>query len=186
MPARRRMLRGMGLLGRRKGSSETNGSHEGLSEAEADSLGLSTLVAQGLSGVQATTAIYSEWFGLDRADWGVDLNAGTITFTTPDRQAVAAVQIIGTYDPNAGSFMWGWDHPSVPENCAEAAQRVHAFGLRNNHVTLTSRVVECTESDAWEFTQLAVRLGPETCAYRGRAGGSLVFMAFGTVTVSAQ
>ncbi|KAF5288541.1 hypothetical protein FQR65_LT20944 [Abscondita terminalis] len=100
-----------------------------LSPAEADAIGVEMLIAQGLSTIQVTTSAYSELFGLERADWSVDLPAGQIKFTTPESVAVGQVQVIGTMNPDAGTWMWGWDHPSVPAAAAVAAGRVQ--GLRN-------------------------------------------------------
>ena len=154
-----------------------------LSDAEADALGFDLLVEQGLSSIRITTSSYMRLFGLDRADWHVDLSKGEITFTTPEHRAVAPVQVIGTIDPHNGTWLWGWDHPSVPEKSAVAAARCHAFGKRNGLPDLTTVEISCSETEAWRFAQLAVRLGTETCAYRGQAGGPIVFTTFGAVTV---
>lgn len=179
----------MGFFSKRRNASKLNesspaGEASVLSDEEADSLGLDVLTAQGLSTIEITTNIYMDLFGIDHAQWKVDVAAGEITFMTPERRAVAPVQVIGTYDPATTTWLWGWDHPSTPESAAIAARRVYEFGQRNDLPELTTRKLECTEADAWRFTQLAVRLGTETGAYRGPTGGPVVFMTFGPVTVS--
>jgi hypothetical protein len=155
-----------------------------LTDEEADALGVDTLAALGLSTIHITTETYTDLFGLDRADWHVVLSDGEITFTTPTRRAVARVQVIGTLDPADDTWLWGWDHPSIPEPCAAAAGRVRAFGERNGLAYLTDRKVTCSQEDAWHYTSLAVRLGEETCAYRGPTDGPFVFMTFGAITVT--
>nr|WP_157084828.1 DUF6882 domain-containing protein [Sphingomonas pituitosa] len=48
----------------------------------------------------------------------------------------------------------------------------------------TTRKVQCTEQQAWQFTAVALYLSGAQGAYRGRSGTTLVYMTFGTVTVA--
>jgi hypothetical protein len=141
-------------------------------------------VEQSLAGLQAQTSAHDSLFGLGRAEWRADLNAGTLIFTNERYRAVAPLQIIGTYDTNEGSWLWGWDHPSVPPPLAVHAGLVKRFAQEHglDHL-LTSRIV-CREEDSWAFAALATRLAGVQGAYRGPAGNILVMMTFGTVELA--
>ena len=49
---------------------------------------------------------------------------------------------------------------------------------------MTARTVACTEAKAWEYTALALHLSNAQGGYRGPSGTTLVFMTFGTVSLS--
>lgn len=131
-----------------------------------------------------TLAMQSTWWS-DGEDWSVDLERGIIEFRNKRGWNITApVQVVGTYNTLDGTFMWGWDHPSVPEQSASAAQLVHDYGERHDLEVLTTRIVELSEDEAWELTALATYLFEGTGAYRGPAGTTMVFMTFGTVTIA--
>ncbi len=91
------------------------------------------------------------------------------------------MQIVGTYNTEDGTFLWGWDHPSVQEPLREHAKLAKKFGEEHNLPDYTNRIVECSEDDAWKFTAVAARLGNANGAYRGPAGTALVYMTFGEI-----
>ncbi|MFD1333333.1 DUF6882 domain-containing protein [Methylopila musalis] len=136
--------------------------------------------------LELKTAAHDRTWALASAAWAVDLQQGEIVFTAPDgRRVTAPVQVIGTLDPDTGAWMWGWDHPSVAEPIGRAAAAVRDYGAERGLAELTTRVVDCDEARAWEFTALAAHLAGAQGGYRGAAGATLVFMTFGTVTLSA-
>lgn len=71
---------------------------------------------------------------------------------------VAPVQVIGTYDALDGSWMWGWEHPSVDDSLAGHARLVRDFGERYGLSRYTTPRIACTEDEAWTFTALACHL----------------------------
>jgi hypothetical protein len=145
-------------------------------------------VKQSLEGLKAqTTAHSATWhFGKEKS-WSVDQDQGVIQFLFADGVvATAPVQIIGTYNPQSGTFLWGWDHPSVAEPLRRAAALVRSYGAKHNVVRFTEREVKCTEAEAWEFTAIAARLDSANGAYRANSGGPLVYMTFGEVTLAKQ
>lgn len=87
-------------------------------------------IAQSLEGMKAATAAHCGSWHLDQAErWSVDMDEGLIRFVLPDgMHASAPVQIVGTTNSDDGSFLWGWDHPSVPPELAEHAELARAFG----------------------------------------------------------
>ena len=95
------------------------------------------------------------------------------------------MQIVGTSNSEDSSFLWGWDHPSVPAELAEHAQLALAFGKAHGLEAYTHRQVPCDDALAWEFTAVAMRLGEASGSYRARASETAhVWMTFGRVTLS--
>jgi hypothetical protein len=143
------------------------------------------LTKRAVAELQAKTTAHAGTWRLDEADWSVDQDEGTIVFTTPKRiRATAPVQIIGTYNSEDGTWLWGWDHPSVAAPLAEHAKRLLAFGEKHGIRLLTTRKLDCPEQQCWEFTALACMLCQAQGGYRGPAGSALVFMTFGEVRLS--
>lgn len=121
----------------------------------------------------------------DKASWSVDLDAGQIEFRNPKGWVIAApVQFIGTFLTTDSTFLWGWDHPSAPEPVRDHARLVRAFGETQGLKALTTRMIETTEADCWQFTALAAHLGGANGAYRGPVGKAFAFMTFGELTIS--
>ena len=142
-------------------------------------------VEKAMHHLQALTTGHDAAWQIGKADWSVDQDEGTIVFTTPSgMQAVAPVQIIGTYNTQDGSWLWGWDNPSVAEPLAAHAKKVHAYGQKNGFEVLTTRKLQCPEEQCWELTALAAMLCGAQGAYRGPAGDARVFFTFGNVTLS--
>ena len=126
-----------------------------------------------------------EVWGQDEASWSVDLDEGWIEFLNQKGQRITApVQVVGTYNTKNGTWLWGWDHPSVPEPCAKDAKLAREFGERYGLEEYTTRKIECDESLCWEFAAVACHLAGAQGAYRGPSGPANVFMTFGTVTIA--
>lgn len=143
------------------------------------------LVEQGMEELRLKTAAHDSLWRLSESAWSVDQKTGVIVFTANDGiTATCPVQIIGTYNSEDGTWLWGWDHPSVALPLQEHAKRVKAYGEQHGIEKLTARKLECEELEAWEFTALACKLCDAQGAYRGPAGTAKVFMTFGEVTLS--
>lgn len=145
-------------------------------------------IAQSLEGMQAATSAHCATWHLDEAEqWSVDMDQESIVFQLPGGiTATAPVQIVGTSNSDDGSFLWGWDHPSVPAELSEHAQLALAFGRAHGLPAYTHRKVQCDDAMAWEFTAVAMRLGEATGTYRAQASDTAyVWMTFGQVTLSA-
>jgi hypothetical protein len=64
--------------------------------------------------LQAITAGHDGAWRIGESQWSVDQDEGTIVFTTPrGMKATPPVQIIGTYNTEDSTWLWGWDHPSI-------------------------------------------------------------------------
>jgi hypothetical protein len=142
-------------------------------------------VARANEELRAKAAFHSATWHLDEAAWSVDLDAGTITFTAADGVvARAPVQVVGTFDAAAGTFLWGWDHPSVPPARRAHAEAARRWGERHGLAEYTTRLVEATEARAWEYAAVAMRLAGAQGAYRCPTGSALVFVTFGDVSLA--
>jgi hypothetical protein len=144
-----------------------------------------TLLAQSLEELRIKTAAHDGTWHLGQAAWAVDQDTGQIVFTAPGGiTATCPVQIVGTYNTADGTWLWGWDHPSVEPALQEHARLVWAYGERHGIAKLTTRKLRCSEAEAWEFAALACKLGEAQGGYRGPAGQTMVFMTFGEVHLS--
>jgi len=120
----------------------------------------------------------------DADHWDADLDKGTIVFTFKDgKTATAPIQVVGTLSVRDGSFLWGWDHPSVPEPLRKHAALARKWGEQERQASYTTRKVPCTEDEAWSFAAVASRLGKANGVFRGPSGNAVVFMTFGELTV---
>lgn len=141
---------------------------------------VSDFLTEAMSQLQANTSAHEKAWGLGtETRWDLDMNAGELRLSFADgRELHFPVQVIGTYNTANASFMWGWDHPSVPEALRRAARRLYAYGQEQAVSRFTTKIIECSELEAWEFTAAAAQLDGVTGAYRGNAGGTWVYMAF--------
>ncbi len=134
---------------------------------------------RSLEHLRLKTRSHIDAWGLDSiARWDADMEDGVISFTRPGMLVVAALQVIGAYNLEDGSWLWGWDHPSVPPPLMRDAERVRAFGEHHGLARYVDRKINWTENEAWQFTALACHLAEASGAYRGPAENTLVFMTF--------
>lgn len=145
-------------------------------------------IARANNELQLRTQAAVDMWGLDIASWSVDLDAGIITFVNDDKGLVitAPVQVVGTYDTEEGSWLWGWDHPSVSESSGEAARQVRRFGEQYGLENLTSRKVFVSINETWAFAALACHLSKSEGVYSGLSGTTRVLMVYGQVTISEK
>lgn len=136
------------------------------------------------SEIKLKTQVFQTIFGEEHYDWSVDLEEGVIRFTSATRTVSAPVQVIGTYNTLDGTFLWGWDHPSVSEPRGADARLARQFGELHKLPLFTTRKVECTEEQAWSFAAVALYLSGAQGAYRGPSGTTMVFMTFGEMTIA--
>ena len=131
-----------------------------------------------------TAAHKSAWRFGEEKTWAADLDAGAIVFSFEDgTKAAVSIQVVGTYNTADGTFLWAWDHPSVPEALREHATLARQWGNANNLPALISRKIECTEDDAWSYAAVTNRLANANGVYRGPAGTALFFFTFGEVRI---
>jgi hypothetical protein len=117
-------------------------------------------------------------------NWLLDQEKGTISFDSKKVHATAPVQIIGTYNTADGTWLWAWDNPSLEKGPSRDSQVVREYGQKQGIAPLTTRKLDCDESDCWEFAALACKLCEAQGVYRGPSGTTHVFMTLGKITMS--
>jgi hypothetical protein len=132
-----------------------------------------------------TDAHRSAW-GLDRINrWDLSQDSGELVFSLADgMKAVASAQIIGTYNTDDHTWLWAWANSSIEDKLKADALKVRKYGEEHHVDRLTQSKWTGTEDDAWAMVAVAVKLCGEQGAYRGPAGPTKVFIAFGEVTLS--
>ena len=145
-------------------------------------------VEKANSHLLALTEGHNAAWGIGSAErWEANQETGVISWKFNDGRVVEApFQIVGTYNTKDGTFLWGWDHPSVKEPLSKDARRVLEFAKEHGIEFLQEREIECTEDAAWELTALATLICDRQGAYRGPAGTARVFMTFGEVMVTSK
>lgn len=147
-----------------------------------------TLQKVSIEELRLKTEAHVEAWGFDKIGrWDLNQDTGELTFSFADgMRAVAPAQIIGTYNSEDHTWLWAWDNPSIDEQLKKDALKVRKYGEEHHIERLTTRKWTGTEEDAWAMTALAVKLCGEQGAYRGPAGATRVFIAFGSVKVSKK
>jgi len=139
-------------------------------------------IDRAMGGLRALTAAHDGMFQISRAAWSVDQGEGAITFTSPNGLiATAPVQIVGSYNTRDGTWLWGWDNPSLEEPLTEHARKVRSYGQERGYDLLTTPKLACPEEQCWELTALACMLADAQGAYSGPAGATRIFMTFGGI-----
>jgi len=132
-----------------------------------------------------TAAHRSAWHFGEEETWAADLDAGVIVFSfSGGTTATAQIQVVGTYNTADGTFLWAWDHPSVPEALRKHAVLARQWGERTGQPAFISRKINCTEDDAWSYAAVTNRLANANGVYRGPAGTALFFVTFGEVSIA--
>lgn len=136
-----------------------------------------------MAGLSLVTGIHDRLIRISDAAWEVDLEVGTIVFTTPGVRAEAPVQVVGTHLSTDGSWLWSWANPSIPTSLTDDAQRVRAFGEKDGYPVLTTARMARSELQCWELTALALHLSSASQgAYSGPQGATRVFFTFGVLS----
>lgn len=151
---------------------------------DEDGLSYAEFLARSMEELRIKTAAHDRLWHLGEADWSVDQDGGTIVFKRQDDVvATCPVQIIGTFNTADSTWLWAWDHPSVQPALRQHAERLRAYGETHGIDRLTTRKLESSEDECWEFAALACKISDAQGAYRGPAGQALVFMTFGQPTL---
>ena len=141
-----------------------------------------------LEELQLKTEAHKKAWGLDKILWW-DLNQGSgkLEFSLPDGlKAVSSAQIIGTYNSEDHTWLWAWANSSVEERLQADSRQLLKYGEEHHIEPLTKRKWVGTEEDAWAMVAVAVKLCGKQGAYRGPAGATKVFIAFGEITLTKK
>jgi hypothetical protein len=127
---------------------------------------------------QAGVKAAAERFGVGtHARYETDLETATIRFLDAKgvEQVRADLQLVGTWSPNSGTWMWGWENESVPEAAVEKLGPIAETGREKDLQALSAHAVECDESDAWTLAALAADIVDAECVYSTGGAKNRVF-----------
>lgn len=179
----------MGIFKRSSESrSESGGGSGSGSEPVAGSTGsvdLSAMLMQGQDMIEQLGAAHSQTWGLGTAErWDLDQTSGLITWTFPDKTATAPAQILGSYNADAGSWLWAWANSSILPELGRDAATVRDWALDHGVEALTIPKVDCDPDQADSMIALAVRVTEATGFYKGGSAGAVPIITFGPVTLT--
>jgi hypothetical protein len=145
------------------------------------------LLEGSMEGLKLQTAAHQNTWGFGKAErWDLSQDVGELIFTFPDKSVRAPAQIIGSFDSQAGSWMWAWANSSVADSLKRDSLRVREYGQQHKIQRLTTPTWSASEMDAWQMTALACRLCNSNGAYRGPAGSTFFFITFGEAQISKR
>ncbi|MCX4785585.1 MULTISPECIES: DUF6882 domain-containing protein [unclassified Streptomyces] len=146
---------------------------------------LSPLLLQGEDMIEQLGRAHMSW-GLGSADrWDLDQTTGIITWTFPDKTATAPAQILGSFSPGSGSWLWAWANKSILPDMSRDARRFRDWAEANGHPALAQPEINADEQGASTLVALAVRVTGAAGYYKGPGGNSAVIITFGPVTLTA-
>lgn len=107
--------------------------------------------------MQARNARWQEHWQLKGAAYQWELEAATLTFTTPQGQVMAELCVAGTlveYD----EFLWGWANDTLPAAATAPLKAVYDFGETHDLSLLTDFLIPGGHAQALECLALAARI----------------------------
>ena len=156
-------------------------------EAEGETPEFKAFLDGSMEALQGMTSLHhSAWRFGEEDRWDFSQDTGELVFAYPDLVVRAPAQIVGTFDSQAGTWMWAWANPSIAESLARDAARVREYGEEHGIRRLTLPKWAGAETDAWHMAALACRLCEANGAYRGPAGTTFVFFTFGEAQISKR
>ena len=130
--------------------------------------------------------VFNTMLGPTYKDWSVDLAECVIRFDCGNRLLSSPVQIVGTYDETDGSFLWGWDNPSVPVEVTKAALLAKRFGEKHGIADFSNPMVKCPPDQSWIFLAVALYLYGGQAAFEGRMPPQRIFFALDEVSIQKK
>lgn len=145
------------------------------------------LIEGSMEGLRLQTEAHQgSWHFGEEDQWDFSQDTGEIVFTFADTLVRAPAQIVGTFDDDAGTWMWAWGNSSISDSLARDSCRVREYGQQHGIRRLTSASWAGEEIDGWHMAALANRLCESNGVYRGPAGATFVFFTFGEVQISKK
>lgn len=147
--------------------------------------GPAELTARAVAELRTMTQIHEKTWGMSKAaNVQLDQDAGKIIWTFRDGLVVEApVEIVGTYNPTSASFLWSWANHTILSKLQASANLVRAYGEAHDVADFTSRLVTISPARAWELVAVANHLARAKGAYRADAGGIVVYVTFGKISL---
>lgn len=111
--------------------------------------------------------------------WAYDVSTGILSFT--DKAGVTALRArttqIGSFAPEAGTFLWAWANESVPQEPRDKSERLQGLADITGIDVFRSEGLEIDEEMAWQIAAMSVHHLNAIGCYRGPANELDVFLA---------
>lgn len=130
--------------------------------------------------------VHASW-GLGAARrWDLDQESGVIAWSAPGCTATAPAQVLGTFAPRAGTWLWAWANRSLLSGVSRDSRSFCDWAQANGHPGLARPRIDADERTASVFAALAIGLIGVGGYYRAPVGASsYMAVVFGPVTVRA-
>jgi hypothetical protein len=99
-------------------------------------------------------------------NWFYRQETGLLTFSTGDAEINFRYFEAGTFSLKSNTWMWAWDNEYTIDKIKEPCKRIKEFGHRSGYTKLTQACFPSDETEAWEFTAIAAKLGDGIGVYR--------------------
>lgn len=145
------------------------------------------LVERAMSALRIQTDAHDQTWGIGAAAWSLDQDTGNIVFETEKGYtATAPFQIVGSYNTQDGSWLWGWANNSIDPALQIHARTAYDHGKNAGFETLTTRKLAISEDQAWELSAVTSLLSQAQGTFRCPMGPTLVFVTLGQVQLSGS
>ncbi len=109
--------------------------------------------------MQARNAEWMSRYGVTtRTSYRWDLQSATISLARERDDVVSTLTCVGTASASAGTFLWAWANPAIPDAARAGLNRVRAFGIENALSLLTEPEVAGGKPEGLELAAVAGRI----------------------------
>lgn len=118
-------------------------------------------------------------FGLGHFDrYDLEPENEQIIFSSSDGKRVQANFIpIGTFSPESGSWMWGWNNSAFTDSLRDKSKRLKVLAEITGFEMFLNPTSEVDEDMAWEMVAMAVHTLKSEGVYRAPANNLMYFYA---------
>jgi len=136
------------------------------------------LMRDALEYVRPRQEMLKTRFGLthyERYDWNSE--TGRLVFSQDGRaQVIAEFQFAGTVSTKAGTWLWSWANPSIPEASKERIRAIREHGEDRGYLKLAAACWVADESDGWDMAALVTYLLRAQGIYRSPEDSGFSFL----------
>ncbi|MCB1955316.1 MAG: hypothetical protein KDG55_06545 [Rhodocyclaceae bacterium] len=108
----------------------------------------------------------------------IDVDAEELHLLDDGEVALSARMVpIGSYDPESGSWMWGWANEAFPDALREKSARLKGLEAVTGFELFGAEMLQIDEDMAWEIAAMALDRLEAQGVYCGPASDTLYFYA---------
>ena len=145
-----------------------------------DDLDFPRLCEKAMNDLRAKSSTHESLWGLGHSErWDLNQKDGLLIFTFSDKVVSCEAQIIGTWHRPSQTWRWAWSNASIEKQLTTQSEKIKAYGAQRKIERLITEKWSGSEEDAWQMGALACVIGDAQGVYRGPAGETFVFIAFG-------